>query len=61
MQSQLIDILINAVVYSMMAFTFIGSGILFAINFAEEIKSIENQFNQFNKKGDKLFLETGIV
>lgn len=61
MQSELIDLLINVFVYSLIAITAIGSGFMFLINFADEIKGIENQFSQFNKKGDKLFLETGIV
>ena len=61
MQSELVDLLINIFVYSLIAITTIGSGFMFLINFSDEIKVIENQFSQFNKKGDKLFLETGIV
>lgn len=60
MQSELINLILNIFVYSLIAITAIGSGFMFFINFSDEIKDIESQFSQFNKKGEKLFLETGI-
>jgi uncharacterized membrane protein YdcZ (DUF606 family) len=61
MQTQLINIINNALVYALMAFTVGSTFVLLFMSFAEEISDIEKQFSQFTKKGEKLFLETGIV